>query len=105
MSWMCRTSSRSSNAIKGYLQKHYHTEIKSYLICPRRLARNFSSIRELRQSAVPEEAVQIPQSEATPSEEKIYSPKITAIVDQISELNLLEVADLNNLLKRRLNIR
>ena len=104
MSWMCRTSSRSSNAIKGYLQKH-HTEIKSSLRCSGRLGRNFSSIRALRQSAVTEEAMQIPQSEATPSEEKIYSPKITAIVGQISELNLLEVADLNNLLKMRLNIR
>ena len=33
-----------------------------------------------------------------------FSPKITEIVDKISELNLLEVADLNQCLKQRLNI-
>merc|ERR1719481_2213103 len=39
-----------------------------------------------------------------PSKEKVYSEKITKIVDDISTLNLLEVADLNALLKARLNI-
>merc|ERR1712098_682167 len=39
-----------------------------------------------------------------PSKEKVYSEKITKIVDEISTLNLLEVADLNALLKARLNI-
>jgi large subunit ribosomal protein L7/L12 len=53
---------------------------------------------------VAEEALKIPQSEATPVNEKCYPPKITAIVDQISGLNLLEVADLNELLKTRLKI-
>ena len=66
---------------------------------------NFSTAYHLRQSAVAEEALKIPQSEATPVNEKCYQPKITAIVDQISGLNLLEVADLNELLKTRLKIR
>ena len=35
---------------------------------------------------------------------KVYPEKIVTIVDQISSLNLLEVADLNSLLKSRLNI-
>jgi len=39
-----------------------------------------------------------------PSSEKEYPEKIVSIVDQISTLNLLEVADLNALLKSRLNI-
>merc|ERR1719150_3418708 len=39
-----------------------------------------------------------------PTAEKIYSEKITKIVDEMSTLNLLEVADLNSLLKARLNI-
>ena len=35
---------------------------------------------------------------------QVYADKIVTIVDQISGLNLLEVADLNALLKSRLNI-
>ena len=35
---------------------------------------------------------------------QVYSEKITRIVEDISTLNLLEVADLNALLKARLNI-
>ncbi len=38
-------------------------------------------------------------------QDKVYSKKISDIVDQIAQLNLLEVADLNSLLKQRLNIR
>merc|ERR1719242_1382538 len=44
------------------------------------------------------------QAMPLPSTEKVYSEKITRIVDDISTLNLLEVADLNALLKARLNI-
>merc|ERR1712025_210193 len=44
------------------------------------------------------------QAMPLPSKEKVYSEKITKIVDDISTLNLLEVADLNSLLKSRLNI-
>lgn len=39
-----------------------------------------------------------------PSETKTYAPKIEKLVDEIAQLNLLEVADLNSLLKSRLNI-
>lgn len=65
---------------------------------------NFSTAYQSRQSAMAEQALNIPQAEATPANEKCYPPKITAIVDQISGLNLLEVADLNELLKTRLKI-
>jgi len=48
------------------------------------------------------EAVPLAQADGDPN--KVYPEKISAIVDQISALNLLEVADLNQLLKKRLNI-
>ncbi|GFR70467.1 39S ribosomal protein L12, mitochondrial [Elysia marginata] len=38
------------------------------------------------------------------SSSKTYSPKIEKLVDDISQLTLLEVADLNELLKKTLNI-
>merc|ERR1712070_1059528 len=38
------------------------------------------------------------------SETKTFSPKVTAIVDDISQLNLLEVVDLVDALKTKLNI-
>ena len=41
----------------------------------------------------------MPLPSSDPSQEKAYAPKISAIVDEISKLNLLEVADLNELLK------
>ena len=48
------------------------------------------------------EKVEVPDNSAS---EKAYPKKIVDIVDQISSLNLLEVSDLNALLKSRLNIR
>ncbi|KAL6726619.1 hypothetical protein Aduo_008572 [Ancylostoma duodenale] len=39
-----------------------------------------------------------------PSEDKPLSPKVAALVDQIVNLSLLDVADLNKALKKRLNI-
>lgn len=51
--------------------------------------------------AEPQEQIPMP----TPvGQDKTYPPKITDLVDQIAQLNLLEVADLNALLKTRLNI-
>lgn len=47
------------------------------------------------------EAVTMPQADGAPKE---YPEKIVKIVDEIATLNLLEVADLNSLLKSRLNI-
>lgn len=41
------------------------------------------------------EAMPLPADDGS----KVYPQKITAIVDQIAQLNLLEVADLNELLK------
>jgi len=46
----------------------------------------------------------VPLAQPDNSPDKAYPPKISSIVDQISQLNLLEVADLNELLKKRLNI-
>merc|ERR1712029_834613 len=48
------------------------------------------------------EAMPLPAAE--PTAHKVYPEKISTIVDQIAQLNLLEVADLNELLKKRLNI-
>ena len=36
---------------------------------------------------------------------KEYSPKITRLVDDIAQLNLIEVSELNELLRKRLNIK
>merc|ERR1711963_394024 len=46
----------------------------------------------------------MPLPSADPNANKVYPEKIFSIVEQISKLNLLEVADLNELLKKRLNI-
>ena len=43
------------------------------------------------------EAMPLPAAE--PTAHKVYPEKISTIVDQIAQLNLLEVADLNELLK------
>jgi len=48
------------------------------------------------------EAMPLPANPA--AGEKVYPEKITQLVDSIAQLNLLEVADLNSLLKSRLNI-
>jgi len=48
------------------------------------------------------EAMPLPAADLTAK--KVYPEKISTIVDQIAQLNLLEVADLNELLKKRLNI-
>lgn len=46
----------------------------------------------------------MPLPNADPTAKKTYPEKISTIVEQIAKLNLLEVADLNELLKKRLNI-
>merc|ERR1711971_828033 len=55
--------------------------------------RSFSVATSLNNEAMP-----------LPTKEKAYSEKISRIVDDISGLNLLEVADLISLLKSKLNI-
>ncbi|CAL4138808.1 unnamed protein product [Meganyctiphanes norvegica] len=47
------------------------------------------------------EAAAIPSPEGAP---KVYAPKIESIVHEITNLTLVEVADLNELLKKTLNI-
>ncbi len=57
------------------------------------------SVRTMSAQSLP-----FPDSENTPTESKQYPDKIVQIVDHISQLTLLEVADLNELLKARLKI-
>ena len=105
MSQICRSAIKLAGGRHHSLRKYifFGTEVSA---CSRvAVHRRLSTAKRLKQSAVAEEAIKIPQPESTPVEQKSYAPKITAIVDQISQLNLLEVADLNELLKNRLNIR
>ena len=95
-----RSSLRSYN-LKKFLDKAVSGTKNTRVIANK----TFSNYGELRQSAAAEEAIKPPQSETISQDEKTYSPKITTIVDQISSLNLLEVADLNELLKAKLKIR
>jgi large subunit ribosomal protein L7/L12 len=57
------------------------------------------SVRMMSAQSLP-----FPEGENTPTESKQYPEKIVQIVDHISQLTLLEVADLNELLKARLKI-
>ena len=50
------------------------------------------------------QTLSMPHSENSSTESKNYPDKIFSIVDGISKLTLLEVADLNELLKARLKI-
>lgn len=54
------------------------------------------------QQAQAKSALPPPQMDGTPKE---YSAKIQTLVDEIAKLNLIEVADLNDLLRKRLNIK
>jgi large subunit ribosomal protein L7/L12 len=56
----------------------------------------------LKATATASNRIPPPQFEGQPRE---YSPKIQQLVDQISQLNLLEVSDLNELLRKKLNIK
>ena len=60
-----------------------------------------ASIRKLSEAAAEPEKIALPQSEGA---DKVYPEKLHSIVDQIAALNLLEVSDLNSLLKSKLNI-
>jgi mitochondrial ribosomal protein L12 len=44
------------------------------------------------------------QPPASSNADKVFSPKLVGIVDQIEKLTLLEVSELNSLLKQRLKI-
>ncbi|XP_071968358.1 large ribosomal subunit protein bL12m [Engystomops pustulosus] len=61
-----------------------------------------SAVRYLRtSSALHNEPLASPPLDNVP---KVYPPKIQQLVDQIANLTLLEVSDLNELLKKTLNI-
>ena len=62
-------------------------------------ARVMPSVRMMSAQSLP-----FPENENTPTDSKRYPDKIVQIVDHISQLTLLEVADLNELLKARLKI-
>lgn len=73
------------------------------LIRDRHITTSCSSLyRCKREYSTAAEQLQEPQIHGT---EKEYSPKIEKIVDEISQLTLLEVCDLNELLKTRLKIK
>lgn len=55
-----------------------------------------------QQQQQPKASVPPPNLDGQPKE---YSAKIQTLVDEISKLNLIEVSDLNELLRKRLNIR
>ncbi|KAJ4444340.1 uncharacterized protein mRpL12 [Periplaneta americana] len=57
----------------------------------------------LRTSPAPiiDTSLQVPQSEA---EMKKYSPKVENLVNEITKLNLIEVGELSDLLKKKLNL-
>lgn len=60
------------------------------------------ALRHFRISpATPSEALAVPPLDNAPKE---YSPKIQQLVNDIASLTLLEVSDLNDLLKKTLNI-
>jgi hypothetical protein len=52
-------------------------------------------------ASVKEATLQVPQPEG---EAKKFSPKIENLVNEITKLNLMEVGELSDLLKRRLNL-
>ncbi len=51
-----------------------------------------------RQEAQP---LELPRSDSEPT---VLSPKIENLLDEITKLNLIEVAELNSALKKRLNL-
>lgn len=60
-----------------------------------------SIYRNVQAAAASPEKLSIPVPEGS---DKPLNPKLDAIVNQISALNLLEVSELSGLLKRKLNI-
>lgn len=70
------------------------------------VASSFFSTSSLVSQAAPQassaSSVPPPNLDGQPKE---YSAKIQTLVDEISKLNLIEVSDLNELLRKRLNIR
>ena len=75
--------------------------------CLIRVALNKSSGISLRAASLASSRLMSSDPMPLPSEDltqaKKYTPKITEIVDQIEKLTLLEVADLNELLKVQIN--
>ncbi|XP_063234416.1 large ribosomal subunit protein bL12m [Bacillus rossius redtenbacheri] len=75
------------------------------------IRRNIGHCRSLSRSSVSRQltqpevqsqaALQIPQPDG---EAKVYDPKIEKLVSDISQLNLLEVSQLSDALKKRLNL-
>ena len=53
-------------------------------------------------ASTPQTPIPPPHFEGQPKE---YAPKIQSLVDEISKLNLIEVSDLNELLRKKLNIK
>uniref|UniRef100_A0A8R1DWF0 Uncharacterized protein n=1 Tax=Caenorhabditis japonica TaxID=281687 RepID=A0A8R1DWF0_CAEJA len=62
----------------------------------------------LRSSAQYSQAAGLPLNEGSPaplpSDDRVISPRVSSLVDEIANLSLLDVSDLNWALKKRLNI-
>ncbi|XP_050391573.1 39S ribosomal protein L12, mitochondrial [Patella vulgata] len=88
-------------ASKRLITQTMHMNVSSY--CRRIAARlQTTAVKHLYQSrAYSAETISAPNVEGM---EKHYQPKIVKLVEDIGQLNLLEVADLNELLKKTLNI-
>ncbi|MED6244012.1 hypothetical protein ATANTOWER_024343 [Ataeniobius toweri] len=71
----------------------HHLQQQAPTLCPLRLLKTSPTSRS--------DAIATPALDGAP---KQYSPKIQQLVNDIASLNLLEVSDLNELLKKTLNI-
>lgn len=85
---------RSSRTITSYCRR-LAMRNRALETCQCLLARRLYSVAA--------EAIRPPHAEGI--DHKSYAPKIQKLVQDISQLSLLEVADLNELLKKTLNIR
>jgi len=63
-----------------------------------------SVVRQTESSAAAATKVASPPSPPPPSDDKSVDPKIDKIANDITALNLIEVAELSDLLKKRLNL-
>jgi large subunit ribosomal protein L7/L12 len=82
---------------------------------PTSIARTISTTKTKRfeiktQKSQSAQSTSAPQSASIPpphfdGQTKAYSPKIQTLVDEIAKLNLIEVSDLNELLRKKLNIK
>ncbi|CAL8073958.1 unnamed protein product [Orchesella dallaii] len=101
---MSRILSRRILALSSHFQVQARTQFLTQCKCA-----SYSTISEpqsVKRGPTPLEPVnEAPLPVTSPvGEAKVYEPKIVKLVEEISQLTLLQVADLNELLKKTLNI-